>query len=322
MEDISQKDLDVVKNEFEKSSERWTDLILQRHFWYEDLGIRIIDRQIQLILYISSVEIAIIGIVFPLLEKESELLFSVITMSLSAFVGFCLILWTIAHDRKVIPRKEKNEISIFSRLRDESLSIRDKATFEKVTDEDIKKYFLNAQKIKKELKDADDNFIMKIVDFFYIFFLIFCLLGFLNFLFVIFLNPLLRLKNMENSIPLASINNLPVQAIFNFNINVFLNLVYYSAGITFGVLVVVKIIRGFVNFVYYKWTSSFERRADEIKELNRKMHDRLVEIYEAVEVNKRPEKYYNIRTRLRLNASRLKKYDKTIYEDVERLLDI
>lgn len=188
MEDTSQKHLDVVKNEFEKSSERWTDLILQRHFWYEDLRIRIIDREIQLILYISSVEVAIIGIVIPLIKKENGLFFSVITMSLGAFVGFCLILWMIAHDRKATSEKEKNEVDTFSRLRDGALYIRDKAIFEKVTDEDIKSYFLNAQKIKKEVEDKneDNYFVRKIVDFFYVFFLIFFLLGFVNFLVVIF----------------------------------------------------------------------------------------------------------------------------------------
>lgn len=322
MENISQKHLDVVKNEFEKSSERWTDLILQRHFWYEDLRVRIIDRQIQLILYISSVEIAIIGIVFPLLEEENGLFFSVITMSLSAFIGFCLILWTISHDLKVIPKKEENETSIFSKLRDESLSIRDKAIFEKVNDKDIKKYFFNAQKIKKEFKDSDDNFTRKIVDFFYIFFLIFCLLGFINFLFVVFLNPILKFKNMENLTSLTSMNNLAVQTIFNFNFNVFVNLFIYSAGVAFGVLTAIKIIEGIVSFVHYKWTSSFKRRAEEIKELNRKMHDRLVEIEEAVESNIIPKNYAKIKTRIRYNASRLKKYNKTIFDNVECLLGI
>lgn len=127
---------------------------------------------------------------------------------------------------------------------------------------------------------------------------------------------------MENITLLTSINNLAVQAIFNFNINVFINLIFYSGGITLGVLVVVKIIKVIVSFIYYKWTSSFERKAEEIKELNRKMHDRLIEIAEAVESNVIPKEYAKIKTRLYYNASRLKKYDKTIFEDVERLLNI
>lgn len=127
---------------------------------------------------------------------------------------------------------------------------------------------------------------------------------------------------MEDLASSTLINNLAIQAIFNFNINVFINLFFYSAGITLGVLAAVKIIEGVVSFVYYKWTSSFKRRSEEIKELNRKMHDRLIEINEAVESNKKPKKYNEIKTRIRYNASRLKKYDKTIFDDAERLLNI
>lgn len=134
---------------------------------------------------------------------------------------------------------------------------------------------------------------------------------------------LLIVYNMENSTSsaLTLINNFANQAILNFNPTVTINLFFYSAATTFGVLVTIKLLDGFVSFIRYKWTSRYERRAEEIKELNNKMHDRLVEIGEAIECGKKPEDYIRIKTRLRYNASRLKKYDKTIFKDVDSLLN-
>ncbi len=88
---------------------------------------------------------------------------------------------------------------------------------------------------------------------------------------------------MDNttSSALTIINNFDLQTILNFNIYVFLNIIIYFAAASFGIKIAIEITKGVVEFVHYKWTSQYERRAKEIEELNRKMHDRLVEIEEA-----------------------------------------
>lgn len=91
---------------------------------------------------------------------------------------------------------------------------------------------------------------------------------------------------------------------------------------TLGIKVAIKIINGLSEIVYYKWTSRFERRAKEIEELNRKMHDRLVELEEFLDTNHDKDKISKTKIRLRYNASRLKKYDKTIISDVNSLLNL
>lgn len=125
---------------------------------------------------------------------------------------------------------------------------------------------------------------------------------------------------MENSTSsvLTIINKFDIQQILDFNLNIFINFLFYSSSATLGVLIMKEIIKYFHN----KWISRYERRADEIKELNNKMHDRLVEIGEEIESDRQSKKFPGIITRLRYNASRLKKYDKTIFEDVNNLLEL
>lgn len=127
---------------------------------------------------------------------------------------------------------------------------------------------------------------------------------------------------MDNttSSALTIINNFDLQTILNFNIYVFLNIIIYFAAASFGIKIAIEITKVIVKLIHYKWTSRYERRAKEIEELNRKMHDRLVEIEDAV--NNKEIKIDKAKVRLRYNASRLKKYDQTIYCDVADLLSI
>lgn len=118
------------------------------------------------------------------------------------------------------------------------------------------------------------------------------------------------------------INNFDLQTILNFNIYVFVNIFIYFVAATLGIMIAIKIVKGIAGFVYYTWTSRYERRAKEIEELNRKTHDRLVEIEEAISMHKKIGEIVRTITRLRYYASRLEKYDKTIHGDVDNLIDI
>lgn len=120
---------------------------------------------------------------------------------------------------------------------------------------------------------------------------------------------------------LTLINNFDIQSISNFNIYILINLFVYSGAITLGALIAIKLLEGFIKLIRYKWVLKYERRSEEIKELNKKIHDRLVEIEEIIESGKESENYNKIKTRLRYNTSRLKKYDKEILKDVDILFN-
>ena len=112
----------------------------------------------------------------------------------------------------------------------------------------------------------------------------------------------------------ASTTQILINFFTNFNLKIVLNFFTYSGAVSLGVLVTIKVTEG----VVYVSTLKYKRRAEEIKECNRKMHDRLIDIG----FDKKPEDFARNQKRILYTASRLKKYDKTIFEDVNRLLSV
>lgn len=124
---------------------------------------------------------------------------------------------------------------------------------------------------------------------------------------------------MEN----LTVNNIAIQSILNFNIDIFINLVFYSGAVAGAGAIILLITKAIIFCVRYKWTSKYERRMEDIKELNRKTHDRLVELMEIVESDTVDRRKYNkIKTRLNYSSSRLEKYDETISSDINNLFNL
>jgi len=128
---------------------------------------------------------------------------------------------------------------------------------------------------------------------------------------------------METVTASASINYFVNNIILNFNFQVFINLLLYSGAVATGILAASKMItflfETLVNILTYRSTVRYKNRAEEIKELNNKMHDRLVEFEEDVKSNRYPADV--TKRRLFYNAARFMKYDDTIFEDVTLLVN-
>jgi len=122
----------------------------------------------------------------------------------------------------------------------------------------------------------------------------------------------------------ATLINIVNNVVVNFNQQVAINLFFYFATATAGVITASKIVNLILewvsDWVRYKWSKRYERRMEEIKELNTKTHDRLVELSDAIECGKLDSKTKIARVRLLYNASRFKKYDKNISLDIVNLL--
>lgn len=130
---------------------------------------------------------------------------------------------------------------------------------------------------------------------------------------------------METSNSFVLLNNFITTNILNINFQILLNLFLYSAAVTTGVLTISKIATIFLeklaSFIRYKWADRYQRRMDEIRELNIKMHDRLVEIAYVINEGETNQKAIEARMRLLYNASRLKKYNENIFDSVNELVD-
>lgn len=109
-----------------------------------------------------------------------------------------------------------------------------------------------------------------------------------------------------------------VNIFININLTVVLNLFLYSASASLGVLTANKVVEAIVRHFRFRADSSYKTRHDEVVELNKKMHDRLVDFEEAIRLGSGPKD--SVCTRLQYNASRLFKYDKTILNDTHNLI--
>jgi len=123
--------------------------------------------------------------------------------------------------------------------------------------------------------------------------------------------------------PPGILNNFIITTIINLNFRVLINLFLYSAAATSGILISSKTItllfEELLKFLRFRWEVKYKDKIKEIRELNTKVHDRLVELEETIRANKYPTD--KTRRRLLYNASRLAKYDKTIVNDVYTLLN-
>lgn len=79
---------------------------------------------------------------------------------------------------------------------------------------------------------------------------------------------------MDNSTPTALLSGPNIQIFNYFSIKVVVNIFLYSVAATFGVLVATNLIKAAKNLFLLR----YKRYVEDIKELNNKVHDRLVEI--------------------------------------------
>lgn len=129
---------------------------------------------------------------------------------------------------------------------------------------------------------------------------------------------------MENSISPTSISNFVTTVVINIDFRVWFNLFFYSTAVTSGILTASKVVtfllEQLISFIRYKWADRYQRKMEEIRELNIKMHDRLVEMEYIINGGKVNQKSREARMRLLYNASRLKKYDETVFNNVNELI--
>lgn len=183
---MKKEDIELAKQEFNRERERWTDLLLDRRFYYADLLTRIADRQINHILVLTTISVAIVSIVFPLTRF---LIVPFILLVASIVLGTLLVLYTIFQDQKGVPLTRDRELKVYKKLQEASNKNYIKAYDGTLSYNDVHNYYYDLkQKILKELTEIKaSKLIPKITDILYIFFLVFFFLGLIYyFLFLIF----------------------------------------------------------------------------------------------------------------------------------------
>jgi len=138
---MNQVDLNLMKEEFNQDRNRWTDIILQRIFFYGDLKIKLAEREFQFILFLTTVSIAFISVVLPLLLNSDHKIskISIFAFMLASFFGFLRVFLSIIVDKKEIPKDEEFEIGYFKKCQKLAGQIYGKITSGDITKKDIEK---------------------------------------------------------------------------------------------------------------------------------------------------------------------------------------
>lgn len=188
---MKKEDLELAKQEFSRDRDIWRDLLLQRRFYYTDLLTRVTDRQINHILTLTTIAVAVLSLAFPLATKTSPVsIFSFFLLSTSAILGTSLVLYTIFHDKSGIPKRRDEELSGYSKFQSSANQNFNKAYSGDLTWDDVKRYFDLKNEIIKDIENKKENKILPIItDTIYILFLLSFFLGLSSFL-VSFLSKL------------------------------------------------------------------------------------------------------------------------------------
>ena len=176
---MKEEDIELAKQEFNRDRDRWTDLLLTRRFYYADLQTRLTDRQINHTLTLTTIAIAVISVIFPLIGKSSPIsTIALLLLSLSAILGTALVLYTVFKDKKGIPKIRDEELNVYSKFQSASMQNYNKAYSGEITWNDVKSYFELRGQIEKELKSKKENKLVEIIiDTLYITFLASFFLG-------------------------------------------------------------------------------------------------------------------------------------------------
>lgn len=177
--------LELAKEEFNKEREFWRNAVFTRGSYYVDLLTRVSDRQNNHVLILSSISPAILGIIFPLVNKNNFLLvIAFFLLFASSVLGLSLVLYGIFKDKRGIPELKEWEINIYKKFLSNANQNYSKAYSGNLTAADIQKYF-GGHIVDNELdalqKQQNSSFTMMFRGAWYVIFLAAFFVGLLSF---------------------------------------------------------------------------------------------------------------------------------------------
>lgn len=122
---MTKEDLELLTKEFQNSSERWTDLALDRLHYTFDLNARNADREFNLFLSLTALSAAFLAIIVPLIVDRFDvfMIFATVFFLISSIVGIALLVFTIYRDKRLISEDSAWEQSIYEKYLKQSLDI-------------------------------------------------------------------------------------------------------------------------------------------------------------------------------------------------------
>lgn len=180
---MNKEDIELSKQEFTRDRDLWTDLLLKRGFYYADLLTRVTDRQINHILTLTTIAVALISIVIPITNIPFFSIIPFTLLSISIFLGTGLVLYTIFHDKNGIPKTRDAELQVYSKFQSAANRNFNKAYSGNLSWKDVEDYFDLRKEIEQDISRSKPNKIReRFIDAIYISFLCTFFLGLIIFL--------------------------------------------------------------------------------------------------------------------------------------------
>lgn len=155
---MKKEDIDLAKQEFYRDRDLWTNLLNQRRSYYSDLLTRVADRQINHILVLTTIAVAVLSIVFPVASKTSYLsIASFMLLAASVLLGTGLVLYSVFRDKIGLPKMRDEELGMYRRFQKAAIDNLTKSYSGSLTTEDVAKYFDLRDKVLRELGEKKEN---------------------------------------------------------------------------------------------------------------------------------------------------------------------
>jgi len=181
---MNEENLNLIKEEFDKDRKLWTDIVLQRTFYYGDLKIKIAEREFQFTLFLTTISVAFLALILPLILDSGYKISNIAILGflISSAVGFARIILSIIFDKKQIPKDEEFELAYFKKGQELAAEIYSDTLNRTVDNEKIKEYS-NLGKNAKDLafrREKEKCLSNKILSIIYYIFLFSFMVGFIS----------------------------------------------------------------------------------------------------------------------------------------------
>lgn len=105
-------DQEVIKREFDEKRKFLKEVLVKRIFDHGDLKIRLLEREFQLALFLTTISVTFLTIILPItLNSEFRIsFFTILCFLLASFSGLARVISSTLFDAKELPKDEKIEL--------------------------------------------------------------------------------------------------------------------------------------------------------------------------------------------------------------------
>lgn len=167
--------VDLAKAAMEKEYDRWTNILLERGFWFQDQRQKLADKQLQQIVFLSTISAGSLAIVLPLSDAKgsSWLIASFFVFFINLLLGVVIVIAALNLDAKDLLKAKDRELTLYRKFQKAALK-----ALNRTDESSVKTYLEIIEDEKTELgRSIKPSLTPEVLNGFYYSFLISFFLG-------------------------------------------------------------------------------------------------------------------------------------------------